>query len=122
MSDQMITDVNVHTKYNFSSFSIFLKRINCEIHKLHYLKVNLFNFSHLWDPGSGQNSSRILGLKKHRIPDPDPQHCCLIMQTGPGNLFPVRSRIRCQAGPIQIRRVYKCCDGYLCLNGSEQPN
>jgi hypothetical protein len=24
------------------------------------------------DPGSG---SRILGVKKHRIPDPDPQHC-----------------------------------------------
>jgi hypothetical protein len=26
------------------------------------------------DPGSGKNSSRIQGLKKHRIPDSDPQH------------------------------------------------
>jgi hypothetical protein len=28
------------------------------------------------DPGSGKNSSRIRiqGVKKHRIPDPDPQH------------------------------------------------
>ncbi len=29
------------------------------------------------DPGSGKNSSRIRmqGSKKHRIPNPDPQHC-----------------------------------------------
>jgi hypothetical protein len=26
------------------------------------------------DLGSGKNSSRIQGVKKHRIPDPDPQH------------------------------------------------
>jgi hypothetical protein len=26
------------------------------------------------DPGSGKNTSRIQGVKKHRIPDPDPQH------------------------------------------------
>jgi hypothetical protein len=75
------TEVNVHTKYNFSSFSIFLKWINFKNYKLHYLK---FNFSHLWDPGSEirdlekiHPGSRILGVKKHRIPDPDPQHCFL---------------------------------------------
>jgi hypothetical protein len=26
------------------------------------------------DPGSGKNLSRIQGSKRHRIPDPDPQH------------------------------------------------
>ncbi len=29
----------------------------------------------VWDPGSGKNLSRIQGSKRHRIPDPDPQHC-----------------------------------------------
>jgi hypothetical protein len=28
----------------------------------------------LWDPGSGKNLFRIPGSKRHRIPDPDPQH------------------------------------------------
>ena len=28
-----------------------------------------------WDPGSGKNLFRIPGSKRHRIPDPDPQHC-----------------------------------------------
>jgi hypothetical protein len=27
------------------------------------------------DPRSGRNSSRIQGVKKHRVPDPDQQHC-----------------------------------------------
>ncbi len=33
----------------------------------------------VWDPGSGKtySGSRIQGSKKHRIPDPDPQHCLL---------------------------------------------
>jgi hypothetical protein len=33
--------------------------------------------THPLDPGSGKNSSRIRiqGVKKHQIPDPDPQHC-----------------------------------------------
>jgi hypothetical protein len=32
------------------------------------------------DPGSGKNPSRIRipGVKKHRIPDPDPQHCSAV--------------------------------------------
>ncbi len=31
----------------------------------------------VWDPGSGKtySGSRIQGSKRHRIPDPDPQHC-----------------------------------------------
>jgi hypothetical protein len=29
----------------------------------------------VWDPGCGKNSSRIQVSKKHRIPEPDPQHC-----------------------------------------------
>jgi hypothetical protein len=34
-----------------------------------------------WDPGSGKNLFRIpdLGVKKHPIPDPDPQHCLSVM-------------------------------------------
>ncbi len=45
----------------------------------------------VWDPGSGirdpgseirdpektYSGSQIQGSKRHRIPDPDPQHCCL---------------------------------------------
>jgi hypothetical protein len=33
--------------------------------------------SRITDPGSRKNhpESRILGVKKHRIPDPDLQHC-----------------------------------------------
>jgi hypothetical protein len=27
------------------------------------------------DPGSGNNLSQIQGSKKHRLLDPDPQHC-----------------------------------------------
>jgi hypothetical protein len=70
---QMITVVNVHTKYNFSSFSILFKLKNFIIYagKFHSLK---FNFCHVWDPGSdikdpayGKKSSRILGKK---APDP----------------------------------------------------
>jgi hypothetical protein len=29
----------------------------------------------VWDPGSGKNLFRTQGSKRHRIPDPDPQHC-----------------------------------------------
>jgi hypothetical protein len=28
----------------------------------------------VWDLGSGKNLFRIQGSKRHRIPDPDPQH------------------------------------------------
>jgi hypothetical protein len=33
----------------------------------------------IWDPGSGKtySGSRIHGSKRHRIPNPDPQHCPL---------------------------------------------
>jgi hypothetical protein len=42
--------------------------------------VNKFSKIWIWDPGSGKNlfripGSRIQGSKRHRIPDPDPQHC-----------------------------------------------
>jgi hypothetical protein len=37
----------------------------------------------VWDPGSEirdpektYSESRIQGSKRHRLPDPDPQHCC----------------------------------------------
>ncbi len=28
----------------------------------------------VWDPGSGKTLFKIQGSKRHRIPDPDPQH------------------------------------------------
>jgi len=37
----------------------------------------------VWDPGSGKNlfRSRIQGSKRHRIPDTDPQHCLIVLNT-----------------------------------------
>jgi hypothetical protein len=70
LPDQMITVVNDHTKFNFSSFSIFFKGIHFIIYQFHYFK---FNFGQVWDPRSG--------IRKKIIPDPwgkkapDPQHC-----------------------------------------------
>jgi hypothetical protein len=49
LPEQMITIVNVHTKFYFSSFSIFLKVINFKVYKFHNLK---FNFSRVKDPRS----------------------------------------------------------------------
>jgi hypothetical protein len=74
LPDQMITVVNDHRKFNFSSFSIFFKGINFTIYQFHYLKFNFWSClgSGIRDPE--KKSSRILGVKKHRIPDPDPQH------------------------------------------------
>jgi hypothetical protein len=36
----------------------------------------------VWDPGSGKNLFRIPGSKKHRIPDPDLQHCNKQLECG----------------------------------------
>jgi hypothetical protein len=80
----MITVGNVHTKVDFSSFSIFLKGLNFIIYQFYYLK---FNFSHVWDPrseirdprsgirdpGSGKIIPDPWG-KKRQISDPYPQH------------------------------------------------
>jgi hypothetical protein len=52
LPDQKMTVVNVHTKFNFLSFPIFLMGINFIIYKFQNLK---FNFSHAWDPESGKN-------------------------------------------------------------------
>jgi hypothetical protein len=57
----MMHVVNVHTKFNFSYFSIFLKEIHLIIYKFHFPK---FNISHDWDLGSE--------IRKKMIPDPDP--------------------------------------------------
>ena len=39
----------------------------------------------VWDPGSGKTysdpGSRIQGSKRHRILDPDPQHCLIVLNT-----------------------------------------
>jgi hypothetical protein len=55
----------------------------------------------IWDPGSEigirkKNLFRIQGSKRHRIPDPDPQHCYfgLIKRLLLTNLFQLRIRIR----------------------------
>jgi hypothetical protein len=44
LPDQMITVANDHTKFYFSSFSIFFKGINFIIYQFYYLK---FNFGHV---------------------------------------------------------------------------
>jgi hypothetical protein len=49
------------------------------IHKCHYC--------HVWDPGSAKNSSQILAVKKHLIPDPDPRHCRKIFKAFSNCLF-----------------------------------
>jgi hypothetical protein len=40
-----------------------------------------------------KNSSRIQGGKKHQIPDPDPQHCRYLMDTGALLLFTERTAL-----------------------------
>jgi hypothetical protein len=35
-------------------------------------KLSKFGY---WDPEKTYSGSRIQGSKRHRIPDPDPQHC-----------------------------------------------
>jgi hypothetical protein len=46
--------------------------------------------SRIWNPRSGirkkiipdpESGTRILGVKRHRIPDPDPQHCMEVKNT-----------------------------------------
>jgi hypothetical protein len=61
LPDQKMNVGKVHKKFNFSYFSIFLKRIQLIIYKFHFSK---FNFSHVWDLGSE--------IQKKIIPDPDP--------------------------------------------------
>jgi hypothetical protein len=39
-----------------------------------WFQEEVFKVKNITHPVSGKNSSRIQGVKKHRIPDPDPQH------------------------------------------------
>ncbi len=47
------------------------------------------------DPGSGKNLFRIQGSKRHRIPDPDSQHCKKVKQCGNMNSICAPPRICC---------------------------
>jgi hypothetical protein len=40
--------------------------------------------SEIRDPEKTYPGSRIQGSKRHRIPDPDPQHCFYVQEFGPG--------------------------------------
>ncbi len=59
----------------------FISRIRIKIFK-YFSPKKLFPSSRKYDPGCSSRiqilifyPSRILGSKRHRIPDPDPQHC-----------------------------------------------
>jgi hypothetical protein len=41
----------------------------------HFLREKLLVVSGIWDPEKNFSRIRIPGSKKHRIPDPDSQHC-----------------------------------------------
>jgi hypothetical protein len=53
-------------------FSFYPK--NC-----YYAFKNMGSGSRIWDPKNIYSGSRIQEARRHRIPDPDPQHCLLIL-------------------------------------------
>jgi hypothetical protein len=75
-----------HKIVNYFSFEVLKEKIwpnfqrNIELFTKKFVKKLLKIWS--WDPGSEirdpektYSGSRIQGSKRHRIPDPDPQHC-----------------------------------------------
>ncbi len=63
-----------HKIANYFSFEVLKKKIWANFQKNFLPQMGLG--SGIWDPGSGKtySGSRIQGSKRHRIPDPDPQH------------------------------------------------
>ena len=72
---------------NFLSFEMLKKKIWANFHRIIELFiqkiVTKLSKIWVWDPGSeirdmenNYSGSRIQGSKRHRIRDPDPQHCC----------------------------------------------
>jgi hypothetical protein len=55
----------------FDVFSIRNDSMNIILFKKRYKKFEPFV---VWDPGKTYSGSRIQGSKRHRIPDPVPQH------------------------------------------------
>jgi hypothetical protein len=71
LPDQVITVVPVNFQ---TKFSLDENKLRDSFILFYY---PIFNFGHVWDPGSGKKSSRfpVLGVEKHRFPDP--QHLIL---------------------------------------------
>ncbi len=76
------------TKLNYFIFEMFKKKIWANFQRIIELFaqkiVTKLSKIWVWDPGSEirdpektYSGSRIQGSKRHRIPDPDPQHCRL---------------------------------------------
>jgi hypothetical protein len=69
---------------NYFSFLVLKKKIWANFQRIIELftqkTVNKLSKIWVWDPGSGKNLFRIRGSKRHRIPDPDPQHCIVHLQ------------------------------------------
>jgi hypothetical protein len=72
---------------NYFRFEVLKKKIWANFQRIIELVtqkiVNKLSKILVWDPGSEirdpektYSGSRIQGSKRHRIPDPDPQHCC----------------------------------------------
>jgi hypothetical protein len=75
-----------HKIANYFSFEVLKKKICANFQRIIELLtqtiVNKLSKIWVWDPGSEirdpektYSVSRIQGSKRHRIPDPDPQHC-----------------------------------------------
>jgi hypothetical protein len=67
------------TKFNYFIFEMLKKKIWANFQRIIELFtqkiVSKLSKIWVWDPGSGKNLFRIPESKRHRIPDPDPQHC-----------------------------------------------
>ncbi len=74
------------TKLNYFIFEMLKKKIWANFQRIIELStqkiVTTLSKVWVWDPGSEirdpektYSGSRIQGSKRHRIPDPDPQHC-----------------------------------------------
>jgi len=75
-----------HKIANYFSFEVLKKKILANFQRIieiffqklsiGYALKNMGLGSEIRDPKKIYSGSRIQGSKRHRIPDPDPQHCC----------------------------------------------
>jgi hypothetical protein len=77
-SHTFLSSHKFHKIENYFSFEVLKKKICANFQRIIELFtkriVTKLSKIWFWDPGSGKNLSRIQGSKRHRIPDPDPQH------------------------------------------------
>ena len=80
-----------HKIVNYFSFGVLKKKIWANFQRIielftkkiikKLLKLKIWSWdpgSEIWDPEKTYSGSHIQGSKRHRIPDPDPQHCRLL--------------------------------------------